>query len=768
MKYVSKPMNKIDGIDIAMGKPVYTDDLQTGRNALIVKLKRSPYPFAKIKSIDKAIAEKVPGVVAVYTYEDVPQIRFTIAGQSYPELSPYDRLILDRYVRYVGDEVAIVAAKNEEAANKAIALIKVEYEILEPVLDFEKAIGNPSEVHPEDNVDVMIDTGFDKKNNIVSVHDIGYGDVEEELKKCPVLVEGTYYTQAQAHAMMESYRAYSYIDEYGRLTIVSSTQVPFHVRRIIARALDIPKSKVRVIKPRIGGGFGGKQTAHVDPFVAFVTFKTGLPAKLVYNRKESFSASNSRHAMRVKVRMGSDLDGNIKALDVQGLADTGAYGEHGPTVFTLVGSKTLPLYNKTVACRYSAKAVYTNKMSAGALRGYGATQGTFAVESTMDKLAEKLRMDPTDIRLKNIINQGEYSEMLDGSTKDSPVQLKSSTLNECIKRGKENIEWDKKFPRVKVSANKVRGVGMAVTMQGSGIAGVDVASAILKLNNEGFFTLFLGSTDMGTGSDTTMLQIAAEILDLPADKFTVHSADTDISPYDTGSYASSTAYVTGNAVEKAAMNMRSEVLRCGKKILNASDEEIEFLDGKIFTKEKSITIDELAHHLFSTGERQQLVTEGTFSGKVSPPPFLAGFAEVEVDMETGKIELINYVAEVDCGTPLNPNIARIQTEGGIVQGIGMAMYEDVRYTEDGRMITDTFMQYKIPSRKDIGNVKVEIVPSYEPTGPFGAKSIGEVVINTPLPAIANAVYNAVGVRVCDLPITPEKVFMGMMKNFLEE
>jgi CO/xanthine dehydrogenase Mo-binding subunit len=462
--------------------------------------------------------------------------------------------------------------------------------------------------------------------------------------------------------------------------------------------------------------------------------------------------------------MGSDLEGNIKVLDVQGLADTGAYGEHGPTVFTLVGGKTLPLYNKTIACRYSAKAVYTNKMSAGALRGYGATQGTFAVESTVDKLAEKLNMDPTEIRLKNIINQGEYSEILDGSTKGNPVQLKSSTLNECIRRGKENIEWDKKFPRVKISDNKIRGIGMAVTMQGSGIAGVDVASAILKLNNEGFFTLFLGSTDMGTGSDTTMLQIAAEILDLPTEKFTVHSADTDISPYDTGSYASSTAYVTGNAVAKAAEKMRDEILKHGKKILNSNDDEIEFLDGKISSKNKSITIEELAQEMFSGAEREQLLTEGTFSGNVSPPPFLAGFAEVEVDLETGKVDLINYVAEVDCGTPLNTNIAKIQTEGGIVQGIGMAMYEDVRYTENGKMITDSFMQYKIPSRKDIRNIKVEIVPSYEPTGPFGAKSIGEVVINTPLPAIANAVYNAVGVRIYSLPITPEKVFMGMLEK----
>lgn len=766
MKYVSKSFKKVDGMDIAMGKPVYTDDLQTGKNSLVIKLKRSPHAYARIVNIDTKNASKVPGVIGVYTYKDTPDVRFTLAGQSYPELSPYDRLILDEYVRYVGDEVAIVAARTEEAAVKAINLIKVEYDILKPVLDFEKAIGNSSIVHAEEDIEVMIDTGLDTSNNTVSVYNMGYGDVEDELSKCDAVVEGTYYTQGQAHAMMETYRAYSYLDEYGRLTIVTSTQVPFHVRRIVSRALGLPKSKIRVIKPRIGGGFGGKQTIQVELFTAFVTLKTGMPSKIIYDRHETFSASNSRHPMKIKVRMGADRDGKLRALDIEGLADTGAYGEHAPTVFTLVGGKTLPLYNKTKACKYHAKAVYTNKMSTGALRGYGATQGTFAVESTLDKLAHKLNIDPTEIRLKNIINEGEYSQLLDGSTENNPVQLNSSTLNECIVRGKKNIGWDNKYPSVRISDTKVRGVGMAVTMQGSGIAGIDVASAVLKLNNEGFFTLLLGSADMGTGSDTTMMQIASEVLDVPMDTFTVHSADTDISPYDTGSYASSTAYVTGNAVIKAANNMKKEIIRYGAKILDISEEEADFIDGKVINEDgsKEITLVEVAHELVMGKNRQQLICEGTFAGKTSPPPFLAGFAEVEVDTETGKVELIQYVAEVDCGTAINPNIATVQTEGGIVQGIGMALYEDVQYTNQGKMMTDTFMQYKIPNRKDIGKVKVEIVSSHEPTGPFGAKSIGEVVINTPLPAIANAIYNAVGVRINSLPITPEKVLLALLEK----
>lgn len=764
MKYVNKPLKKVDGMDIATGKPVYTDDLQMGRNALVIKLKRSPHAFAKIKSINTDIAKKVPGIVDIYTYKDVPTKRFTIAGQSYPELSPYDRLILDETVRYVGDEVAIVVAKTEESAEKAIKLIKIEYEVLDPIIDFEEATTHESVIHSEDNFELIIDTGIDRQKNIVSKNEIGYGNVEEELSNSEVVVSGTYYTQAQAHGMMETYRAFSYIDEYGRLVIVSSTQVPFHVRRIVARALDIPKSKVRIIKPRIGGGFGGKQSVHVEIFCAFVTYKTKKPSKIVYSRKETFTSSNSRHAMRVDVTIGADKSGMIKAIDIKALADTGAYGEHSPTVFTLVGSKTLPIYNKTKACSYKGTVVYTNKLSGGAFRGYGATQGTFAVESTIDKLAVKLNMDPTEIRMKNIIRENEYNELLDGGSKNNPVKLGSSTLCECIQKGKENINWNEKSKGIKVGDTKYRGVGMAVTMQGSGIANIDVASAIIKFNNEGFFTLLLGSADMGTGSDTTMIQIAAEVLDVSPDNFIVHSADTDISPYDTGSYASSTAYVTGNAVIEAAKKMKQEIIKQTSLNLNIDETEVDFCDGNIIYKDKVLPLEKVADLLISGEHRKQLVTEGTFSGKVSPPPFLAGFAEVEVDTSTGEVSLIEYVAEVDCGTALNPNIARIQTEGGIAQGIGMALYENIKYTDQGKLMTNSFMQYKIPCRKDIGKIKVEIVPSYEPTGPFGAKSIGEVVVNTPLPAIANAVYNAVGVRIDSLPITSEKVLMALLNK----
>ncbi|WP_188397863.1 xanthine dehydrogenase family protein molybdopterin-binding subunit [Sporomusa sp. GT1] len=756
MKYVGKGLAKTDAIAISTGKPVYTEDLAPA-NALVVKILRSPHAFARITAIDTSKAKLVAGVECILTYKDVPQVRFTLAGQSYPEPSPYDRLILDPIVRYVGDEVAIIAAVDEKAANAAMKLIKVSYEIFEPVLDFEQAIDHTSVVHPESDLFCNFPIGMDKERNICSSHTVAVGDVEEELKKCDIVIEETYYTQAQAHAMMETFRSFTYLDHAGRLVIVSSTQVPFHIRRHVARALELPASKVRVIKPRIGGGFGGKQTGSGDVFAALVSLTTGKPAMYIYSRTETFSATTSRHAMRLKVRLGADKEGFIRALDIENLSDTGAYGEHSSTTFSVCGEKTLPLYNKTRAVRYHGHAVYTNKMPAGALRGYGATQGTFALESAVNQLAARLSLDPAELRLKNLIKEGETCLIYQGKV------LNSSALDRCIAKGKELIGWNEKYPRRELPDGKVRSVGMAVTMQGSGIAGIDTASIEIRLSDAGEYTLLTGSTDMGTGSDTVLAQIAAEVLQTLPDNIVVHAADTDVSPYDPGSYASSTAYVTGMAALQAAEDLKQQIIEQAAKLLTVTPAEIDF-DGQVLRTtdgSKSMTLAKLAEIQVLGAGKRQLVGNATCGSPISPPPFIAGFVEVEVDPATGVVELLDYVAVVDCGTVLNANLARIQVEGGIAQGIGMALYEDVRYSRRGKMQTNNFMQYKIPCRKDVGKITVAFEASYEPTGPFGAKSIGEVVINTPPPAIAHAVYNAVGAKVTRLPITPERVFMGM-------
>lgn len=758
MKIVGKDYAKIDGMALATGKPVYTEDLAS-KDALVIKILRSPHAYAKITSIDTSKAEQLDGVACVLTYKDVPSVRFTLAGQSYPELSPYDRLILDPIVRYVGDEVAIIAAVDEKIALKAMKLIKVNYEVFEPVLDFEKAIDHSAVVHTEKNIHCNVDIGMEQSRNIVCTSKVKFGNVEEELAKCDTIIERIYYTQAQAHAMMETYRAFSYLDHAGRLVVTSSTQIPFHVRRHLARALNISSSKIRVIKPRIGGGFGGKQTASVEIFPAIVTWKTGKPAMLIYDRKETFSCTTSRHAMRIKVKLGALKDGTVKVIDIEGLSDTGAYGEHASTTFSVLGEKTLPLYNKTTAARFGGHVVYTNKMPAGALRGYGATQGTFALECAMNELAVELDMDPTEIRLKNLMRVGEKNIAYEKG-------FYSSTLDKCIETGKELINWKDKYPSREVSENKVRAVGMAITMQGSGIANVDTASAEIRLSDDGSYLLLIGSTDMGTGSDTILSQMAAEVLNTSVENITVNSADTDISPYDPGSYASSTTYVTGMAVVKAAEELVEKIKTSGAKLLSVSKDEVELEEGmvRVIDKETSITVKKIAEKVILGADSKQLVGNGTYGSPVSPPPFMAGFAEIEVDKETGKVDLIDYAAVVDCGTVINPKLATIQVEGGIVQGIGMAMYEDVKFNYKGKMDTDSFMQYKIPTRKDINSIKVAFEQSHEPTGPFGAKSIGEVVINTPPPAIAAAVYNAVGINVRSLPITPEKVFLGMMEK----
>ena len=758
MRYVNQAVPKLDAQALVTGQAVYTDDIAPD-DCLIVKVLRSPHAHALIRDVQLSRAKAVPGIEAVFAYKDCPDKRFTLAGQTYPEPSPYDRLILDQRVRFVGDPVAIVAGQTEEAVQKALKLIKVQYEVLEPVLDFHKAKDNPVLIHPEENWESLAPVGADNQRNLCAHEECYEGNVEQVLAECAYVVDETYHTKANQQAMMETFRAYSYKDAYGRLNIVSATQVPFHVRRIMATALNIPKSRVRVIKPRIGGGFGAKQTAVMEMYPAFVTWMTGKPAKMVFTREESMIASSPRHEMEVRVRIGADEDGRIRAMDVYTLSNTGAYGEHGPTTVGLSGHKSIPLYGKTDAFRFVYDVVYTNVMSAGAYRGYGATQGIFAVESAVTELAEKMGVDPVVLREKNLVKEGQVMPAYYGET------AQSCALDRCLERAKEMIGWEEKYPARDMGNGKVRGIGVGMAMQGSGIAACDTASVALKVNDDGFYSLMIGATDMGTGCDTVLAQMAAECLECGIDEIVVHGVDTDVSPYDCGSYASSTTYVTGMAVVKTCETLREKLLERGAAYLGCDPEDAEF-DGEKVTNLKngeSISRAEIGNRVMCNNGDALSASEA-FSSPVSPPPFMVGIAEVEVDKLTGAVELIDYAAVVDCGTPINPNLARVQTEGGIAQGIGMALYEDIVYNDKGKNYSNSFMQYKIPSRLDVGTIRVDFESSYEPTGPFGAKSIGEIVINTPAPAIANAVSNAVGVRIRELPITAEKVYWGMQEK----
>ena len=753
-RFVNKGIVKKDAKALLSGRPVYTDDIAPS-DCLVVKLLRSPHAHAWIEDISTAAALKVPGIEAVFTYKDVPEKRYTQAGQTFPEPSPDDRLILDQHIRYNGDPVAIIAGKDENCVSQAMKRIKVKYKVLEPLLDFTKAIDNPIIIHPEDNYVVKSDIGNDVKRNICASQCRGNGDIDKVLSECDYTIDQTYHIKAVSQAMMEVFCAFTSIDIYGRIKVISSTQIPFHARRIIARGLNIPKSKVRVVKPRIGGGFGAKQTAVMEIYPAFVTYKTGKPAKLVFTREECFIQGSPRHEMQVHVRLGADKNGKIRGIDLSTLSNTGAFGEHGPTTVDLSGTKSLSLY-RMEAFRFKTEVVYTNVLSAGAYRGYGATQGIFAVESAVNELAHKLDIDPIKLREMNMVREGDLLTNYFGEVTNS------CNLDKCVAKVKEMIGWDEKYPYVKTGPHTVRSVGMAMAMQGSGIGGVDVGSVQLKLNDDGFYTLMIGCSDMGTGCDTILAQMTADGLGCEFDDIIVRGVDTDQSPYDSGSYASSTTYVTGKAVLKACEGLKENLCKLAAEILQCEYDELVFTGKSVknLKTNEEVLLFDLATKSMCGNEIPVQVTM-SHSSPVSPPPFMVGMVEIELDKYTGQVDVLDYVAVVDCGTVINTNLARVQTEGGIVQGIGMALYENIQYSAKGAINENSFMQYKIPTRLDMGRLRVEFESSYEQSGPFGAKSIGEIVINTPSPAIAHAIFNATGIWLRDLPMTPEKVLMSL-------
>lgn len=631
---VNKEVRKIDSEAIVTGKPIYTEDLIFHKDVLTIKLLRSPHAFAKIKNIDIKNALKVKGVVNIFTYKDVPNYRYSMVGESYPEASPHDQLILEDVVRYVGDEVAIIAAEDERAAIKAMKLIKVEYEVMTPILDARESEGNKILIHEEDDLFCPFDFGLDATKNIVSREKMGKGDVEKEFKESDVIVEHSYMTQSQAHCMMETHRAYTYIDTNGRLVVTSANQSAYHMRRQVSKALGIPLSKVRVIKPRIGGGFGGKNIAVTEIYASFVTWMTKRPAKLIYTREETFAMTNTRHQMFFDIKIGADKEGNIKAIDMKALNNTGAYGDNGPSVCSESGHNVLPTYNNVPAIKFDGRTVYTNLVPGGALRGYGATQGTFALDCAIDELAHKLNMDPTEIKLKNIIKK-----QTEGGIMNFPIR--SCALDECIIRGKKLIGWDEKYPVRDIGNNKVRAVGMSVGTHGSGIANIDMAIVNMRMDEDGTYKLFSGSSDLGTGSDTILAQIAAKALNTSIDRISVYTGDTDMCPYDTGAYASCTTYVTGNATIKSAESLKQKILKVAQKKLDLPIDDLILYEDRVCYSEdveKFVLLSELGKESVGGGNQEVLYSSESYGIQESAKPFLAGFAEIELDKTTGSLK----------------------------------------------------------------------------------------------------------------------------------
>ena len=679
---------KKDAEAVTAGAAVYTDDIAP-EHCLIIKLLRSPYANAMIESIDVSKAYESEGVVCVLTWEDVPQIRFTYAGQCYPESSPYDRYILENHVRYIGDPVAIVAAVTEKAAETALKKIKVKYKVMDAVADFEKALDSSVIIHSEPDYHNNVPIGGDPCRNLICSHYSDYGDADSAFESCDVTLEDTFYTKANAQAMMETFRTCAYYDYQHRLTIISSTQVPFHCRRIIAMALNLPQSKVRVIKPRVGGGFGAKQSLVTEVITAFVTNKTGRPSKLILSRKDCFTASNSRHQMRLHVKMGATKDGIVRAIELDVLANGGAYGEQSYPTSLLVGHKTIPLYAHA-AYKHKAEFVYTNLMPAGAYRGFGATQGCYAVETMANRMAHVLGIDAAYFRIINIPAAGEKMPAYFGDV------LLSSKLKRCIETGCQRFHWKERCKPKETENGRIRAVGMAITMQGSGVPMKDVCCATIHLNDTGFYTLQIGAADIGTGCDTVLSQIAAQVLECSINQIIPEGVDTDHSPYDKGSYASSTTYVSGQAVMEAALSLKEKIIQEGAARLKIKAEDC-WLDGQgVHSRNDEtifISLKDLSEQLVLKPDCDWLTATADHCCIYSAPPFMAGFAEVEVDRSTGKVLVTDFLGVIDCGTVINPALACAQAQGGIVQGIGMALYEDTEYTDTGKIRNNSFFQY---------------------------------------------------------------------------
>ena len=765
LKVVNKSVVKIDSMSLVLGKPSYVADFKP-EDSLHVKMLWSPHAHARIVSIDISEAEKMPGVKAVLYHGNVPRVAHCTAGQGYPEPSPYDTFMFDTKVRYVGDRVAAVAAETVEQAEAALKTIKVEYEVLKPVFSIDEAFAEGAPIiHDEPDATIPIPVPYEPLKNLVAHVSMEVGSLEQGLAEADFQFDRTYETQYAQHTPIETYVSQAYLDPRGRIVIVTSTQVPFHCRRIVAQCLQIPVQQIRVIKPRIGGGFGSKQEVLLEDVVAMLTQRTKRPVFWELTREENFRTGRTRHPIRIRLRMGVKMDGHITAFGMEATSNTGAYGGHGLTVIGCCGSKVLPLY-RADNIAFVGKVAYTNMPVSGAYRGFGATQAFFAAESLMDEMAEAIGMDPVEFRKLNHIRSGEGSpvfEALGEGKKGVPMTIGSCALADCIEIGAKEIDWSRRTPWQEKSGRYRRGLGMCCLMQGSSVPEVDMGAASIKMNEDGSFNLLIGATDLGTGSDTVLGQIAAEAIGTTIDKMIVYSSDTDFTPFDVGAYASSTTYLSGEAARKAGAKVKLQILTTAAEMLHLPVSELDTAEGWAFSQDgqHKLSFSEISLYSLYQKNQYQIMDTASHITHKSPPPFSAHYVEIEVDTWTGAVTVLNYVAAVDCGTAINPKLAEGQTEGGVLNGISYALTEEYLFNAKGKMTNANLTDYHIFSLRDKPPIKAILVPSYEETGPYGAKSVSEICINGAMPAIANAIHNATGARLYTTPFTPEKVWRAI-------
>ena len=780
---VGKPERKVDAIKLVQGKPAFTSDIEP-RGMLVAKVLHSPVAHANIKHIDVNRARALPGVAAVLTWQDIPRVVYSTAGQSDPIPGPLDAFSLDRKVRFVGDRVAFVAAETKDIAEQALALISVEYEEIEPVLDSRKAMqADAPVIHDEPEYVNFADS--DPAKNLAAEIRIDIGDVEKGFAEADFIFEEEYTVPKVQQAHIEPHVVVTYWDEDDRLVIRTSTQVPFHVRRILAPVLDLPIKRIRVIKPRIGGGFGNKQEVLIEDVAAHLTIATGRPVLFEYDREEEFIASRSRHPMRVKMKTGVKKDGTITANSMYALSDTGAYGCHALTVTGNTGHKGMALYvgdgeyRKSPNIRFYADVVYTNTPPSGAYRGYGVPQGYWPVERHMERIARALNLDSVEFRLKNTVRAGEmhpFSTAWSEGREPRPEIIHTVGLEQCVRQGQSVIGWNSKYGNpdwhiVPGRPELRRGIGIAVVMQGTAIPYLDMGGASLKMNDDGSFNLLIGATDLGTGSDTVLAQMAAEVLGTATDDILVYSSDTDFTPFDKGAYASSTTYISGTAVVKAAQQVAERLRIRAANMLSLKNKsewteaDIRLAEGKAFSPDgRFVTLKDIGHNALHHENQEQIMAVASYYSPVSPPPFAAQFAEVTVNTVTGQVVVDRLLMAVDSGVIINPLTASGQIEGGMTQALGYAVCEEMVYDDKGRARERDLVDYHIFRSDEMPQLETLFIETYEPSHPFGVKAVAEIPMDGVAPAVGNAVLDACGADVLSNPITPEKIWRSLPRD----
>ncbi len=778
---VGKPEIKVDAIKLVQGKPAFTGDFEK-RGLLHAKVLHSPHAHAKIKKIDTTRAKALEGVAAVLTWQDIPRVVYSTAGQSDPIPGPLDTFSLDHKVRFVGDRVAFVAAETSEIAEKALSLIEVEYEILPMILDSRDAM-KPDAIKIHDEPEYVDFADSNPQKNLAAEIRIDIGDVEKGFQEADEIFEAEYEVPKVQQAHIEPHVAVTYWDEDDRLVIRTSTQVPFHVRRMLAPVLGLPVKRIRVIKPRIGGGFGGKQEVLMEDVAAHLTIATKRPVIYEYSREEEFIAARSRHPMRVRMKTGVKKDGTITANSMYALSDTGAYGCHALTVTGNTGHKAMALYvgdgeyRTAPNIRFYADVVYTNTPPSGAFRGYGVPQGYWPLDRHMEKIARAMGFDPIDFRLKNAIHAGEYhpfSTAWNEGREPRPEIIHTVGLEQCVAQGRAAIGWDDKFGNEKWRAGqtanltrKRKGIGVAMVMQGTAIPYLDMGGASIKMNDDGSFNLLVGATDLGTGSDTVLAQMAAEVLGVPLEDMITYSSDTDFTPFDKGAYASSTTYISGTAATKAAQIVAERIKARAVEMFKAAGLQVEpsnlqLSNRMVFAPNgQSIPLSEIALDALHRNNQEQIMGVASYVSPVSPPPFAAQFAEVSVDTETGQVTVDRLVMAVDSGVIVNPLTASGQIEGGMTQALGYAVCEEMRYDQRGHAIERDFDRYHIFRADEMPELETIFVETFEPSHPFGVKAVAEIPMDGVAPAVGNAVLDALGVNVDEIPVTPEKVWRAI-------